>query len=339
MKKNILLINLGSPKSLTTKDVKTYLTEFLSDDYVIDLPKLVQQFILRFFILPFRTPKTKAAYESIWTSKGSPLIENTRLIAKSLKEKTGWNVQIAMRYQEPSIKSSILSFKENEINDIVILPLYPHNAMSTTFSTKEVVNSIVNKYYPELRYTLIKPFYDHPKYIYALSEIIKPHISNKMDKLIFSYHGIPERHIKKSDSSRNHCFSNSSCCEIECIESQNCYRSNVLKASKLTAEKLDLSDDKWMTTFQSRVTIIDPKWLKPYTDIELVNFASKGIRNIVILCPSFIADCLETLEEINIRGRKSFLNSGGKKFTFVPCLNNDKNFISLLKELVIAASK
>ena len=148
MKKNILLINLGSPKSLTTKDVKTYLTEFLSDDYVIDLPKLVQQFILRFFILPFRTPKTKAAYESIWTSKGSPLIENTRLIAKSLKEKTGWNVQIAMRYQEPSIKSSILSFKENEINDIVILPLYPHNAMSTTFSTKEVVNSIVNKYYP-----------------------------------------------------------------------------------------------------------------------------------------------------------------------------------------------
>ena len=179
---------------------------------------------------------------------------------------------------------------------------------------------------------------DNPLYIEALSDSIKPYLKD-YDKIIFSYHGIPERHIKKSDSSRNHCFSNSSCCEIECIESQNCYRSNVLKASKLTAEKLDLSDDKWMTTFPSRVTIIDPKWLKPYTDIELVNFASKGIRNIVILCPSFIADCLETLEEINIRGRKSFLNSGGKKFTFVPCLNNDKNFLSLLKELVIAASK
>ena len=333
MKKNILLINLGSPKSLTTKDVKTYLTEFLSDDYVIDLPKLVQQFILRFFILPFRTPKTKAAYESIWTSNGSPLIENTRLIAKSLKEKTGWNVQIAMRYQEPSIKNSILSFKENQINDVVILPLYPHNAMSTTHSTAEAVNIIVNKYYPELRYTLIKPFYDHPQYIYALSELIKPHISDKMDKLIFSYHGLPERHIKKSDYSRNHCFSNSSCCEIECIESQNCYRSNVLKTSKLTAEKLNLSDDKWMTTFQSRVTIIDPKWLKPFTDIELVNFAKKDIRNIVILCPSFVADCLETLEEINIRGRESFIESGGREFIFVPCLNNDKNFIDLLKEL------
>lgn len=338
MSKNILLINLGSPKSLALNDVRAYLKEFLSDDYVIDLPKVLQQIILRCFILPFRTPKTKSAYKSIWTSNGSPLIHNTKLIAESLKKRTGWNVQISMRYQEPSIKNSILSFKKNQNNDIIILPLYPHNAMSTTKSTKKAINTIVKKYYPDLRYKLIKPFYDHPKYIYALSEQLKLHMHNKFDRLVFSYHGLPERHIKKSDLSGKHCFSNTSCCDIDCVESKNCYRSNVLKTSKLVADRLTLRDSEWMVTFQSRVTIIDRKWLKPFTDIELINFPKKDVKNIVICCPSFVADCLETLEEINLRERKSFLKAGGKKFTYVPCLNNDKNFIDFLEELIIVES-
>ena len=338
MSKNILLINLGSPKSLALNDVREYLKEFLSDDFVIDLPKVLQQIILRCFILPFRTPKTKSAYKSIWTSNGSPLIHNTKLIAESLKQRTGWNVQISMRYQEPSIKNSILSFKKNQNNDIIILPLYPHNAMSTTKSTKKAINTIVKKYYPDLRYKLIKPFYDHPKYIYALSEQLKLHTHNKFDRLIFSYHGLPERHIKKSDLSGKHCFSNTSCCDIDCVESKNCYRSNVLKTSKLVADRLTLRDSEWMVTFQSRVTIIDRKWLKPFTDIELINFPKKDVKNIVMCCPSFVADCLETLEEINLRERKSFLKAGGKKFTYVPCLNNDKNFIDFLEELIIVES-
>tara|TARA_Y100000590_G_scaffold77997_1_gene86598 strand:- start:14999 stop:16018 length:1020 start_codon:yes stop_codon:yes gene_type:complete len=339
MSKNILLINLGSPKSLAINDVKNYLKEFLSDDYVIDLPKFLQQIILRCFILPFRTPKTKRAYQSIWDSNGSPLIHNTNLIAKSLNKKTGWNVQIAMRYQQPSIKNSILTFKNNQINDIIILPLYPHNAMSTTKSTEKAISAIVKKYHPDLRYKLIEPFYNHPKYINALAEQIKPNIKNKYDKLIFSYHGLPERHIRKSDSSGKHCLFNSSCCDIDCVESKTCYRSNVLKTSKLIANKLALNDYKWMVTFQSRVTIIDRKWLKPFTDIELMNFPKNNINNIVILCPSFVADCLETLEEINIRERESFFKAGGKKFTYIPCLNNDQNFIEFLEELIIISSK
>ena len=151
-----------------------------------------------------------------------------------------------------------------------------------------------------------------------------------MDKLIFSYHGLPERHIKKSDSSGEHCLQDLLCCETDCQFSQNCYRSNTLTTSKLVSDKLDLSEDKWMSAFQSRVTLIQRKWLKPYTDIELTNFPKKEINNIVIICPSFAADCLETLEEIDIRGRELFLKKGGKEFIFIPCLNNDINFIKLL---------
>ena len=203
MQKNILLINLGSPKSLQLKDVRAYLAEFLSDKFVIDLPKLLQQIIVRLIILPFRSPKTRKAYKAIWNSKGSPLIQNTNQIAQSLIKQTGWNVKVAMRYQEPSIKDSILSFKNKKVNDIIIIPLYPHTAMSTTHSTKVEVDRIIKKYYPDLRYSIIKPFFDHPKYINALSEQLKPHISDNMDKLIFSYHGLPERHIRKSDKVKN----------------------------------------------------------------------------------------------------------------------------------------
>ena len=190
MQKNILLINLGSPKSLQLKDVRAYLSEFLSDKFVIDLPKLLQQIIVRLIILPFRSPKTRKTYKAIWNSKGSPLIQNTNQIAQSLIKQTGWNVKVAMRYQEPSIKDSILSFKNKKVNDIIIIPLYPHTAMSTTHSTKVEVDRIIKKYYPDLRYSIIKPFFDHPKYINALSEQLKPHISDNMDKFgsLYEYH-------------------------------------------------------------------------------------------------------------------------------------------------------
>ena len=337
--KNILLINLGSPKSLQLKDVKNYLYEFLSDDFVIDLPKLLQQIIVRFIIIPFRSPKTKKAYKTIWNSSGSPLIQNTKKIAKSLANRTGWNVQVAMRYQEPSISKSILYYKKKQINDIIIIPLYPHNAMSTTHTTKIEIDRIINKYYPGLRYSLVKPFYNHPKYIFALSELIKPYIKNNFDKLIFSYHGLPERHMTKSDPSKNHCLKSPSCCELDCESSRMCYRSNVLNTSKLIAKKLNLESNKWISSFQSRVTIIDRKWLKPFTDIELKKYPKDGIKNIMILCPSFVADCLETLEEIEIRGRKLFINAGGKNFIYIPCLNDDNNFLDLLETLITDISK
>tara|TARA_B110000003_G_scaffold98898_1_gene101053 strand:+ start:277 stop:1287 length:1011 start_codon:yes stop_codon:yes gene_type:complete len=334
MDKNILLINLGSPKSLDKKDVKDYLREFLSDDLVIDLPKILQQFILRCFILPFRPAQAKEAYELIWEEEGSPLIINTQKIANALAKKTGWNVDIAMRYQEPSIKNVIEKYKENSVEELTVISLYPHNAMSTTLSTELAVKEIVKRIYPDLKLSFVEPFYDNPLYIEALSESIKPYLKD-IDKLVFSYHGIPMRHIKKSDISGSHCMGENSCCNIDNVSSRNCYRSNTFTTSKLTAQYLKLKSSEWMMTFQSRVSIISPNWLKPYTDIELDNLPPKGVKRVGVVCPSFVADCLETLEEIDMRARETFEEAGGKTFKYIPCLNDDKKFVSVLERLIL----
>jgi ferrochelatase len=334
MDKNILLINLGSPKSLDKKDVKDYLREFLSDDLVIDLPKILQQFILRCFILPFRPAQAKEAYELIWEEEGSPLIINTQKIANALAKKTGWNVDIAMRYQEPSIENVIKKYKENNVEELTVISLYPHNAMSTTLSTELAVKEVVRRIYPDLKLSFVEPFYDNPLYIEALSESIKPYLKD-IDKLVFSYHGIPMRHIKKSDISGSHCIGENSCCNIDNISSRNCYRSNTFTTSKLTAQYLKLKSSEWMMTFQSRVSIISPNWLKPYTDIELDNLPPKGVEKVGVVCPSFVADCLETLEEIDMRARETFEEAGGETFKYIPCLNDDKKFISVLEHLIL----
>ena len=334
MDKNILLINLGSPKSLDKKDVKDYLREFLSDDLVIDLPKILQQFILRCFILPFRPAQAKEAYELIWKEEGSPLIINTQKIANALAKKTGWNVDIAMRYQEPSIENVIKKYKENNVEELTVISLYPHNAMSTTLSTELAVKEVVRRIYPDLKLSFVEPFYDNPLYIEALSESIKPYLKD-IDKLVFSYHGIPMRHIKKSDISGSHCIGENSCCNIDNVSSRNCYRSNTFTTSKLTAQYLKLKSSEWMMTFQSRVSIISPNWLKPYTDIELDNLPSKGVERVGVVCPSFVADCLETLEEIDMRARETFEEAGGETFKYIPCLNDDKKFISVLEHLIL----
>lgn len=334
MDKNILLINLGSPKSLDKKDVKDYLREFLSDDLVIDLPKILQQFILRCFILPFRPAQAKEAYELIWEEEGSPLIINTQKIANALAKKTGWNVDIAMRYQEPSIENVIEKYKENNVEELTVISLYPHNAMSTTLSTELAVKEVVRRIYPDLKLSFVEPFYDNPLYIEALSESIKPYLKD-IDKLVFSYHGIPMRHIKKSDISGSHCIGENSCCNIDNVSSRNCYRSNTFTTSKLTAQYLKLKSSEWMMTFQSRVSIISPNWLKPYTDIELDNLPPKGVEKVGVVCPSFVADCLETLEEIDMRARETFEEAGGQTFKYIPCLNDDKKFISVLEHLIL----
>jgi ferrochelatase len=334
MDKNILLINLGSPKSLDKKDVKDYLREFLSDDLVIDLPKILQQFILRCFILPFRPAQAKEAYELIWEEEGSPLIINTQKIANALAKKTGWNVDIAMRYQEPSIENVIKKYKENNVEELTVISLYPHNAMSTTLSTELAVKEVVRRIYPDLKLSFVEPFYDNPLYIEALSESIKPYLKD-IDKLVFSYHGIPMRHIKKSDISGSHCIGENSCCNIDNVSSRNCYRSNTFTTSKLTAQYLKLKSSEWMMTFQSRVSIISPNWLKPYTDIELDNLPPKGVEKVGVVCPSFVADCLETLEEIDMRARETFEEAGGQTFKYIPCLNDDKKFISVLEHLIL----
>ena len=331
----VLLINLGSPKELSKKSVRQYLRVFLSDDNVVDLPKFFQQFILRLFILPFRPKNTLEAYEKIWTKEGSPLIISTESIANKLTKKTGWNVEYAMRYEEPSIEKALHKFKKNEINKIYVISLYPHNAMATTVTTELETRNVAMNISNDFELIFTKPFFDNEEYINAMVNSIRPYVENKSyDKIIFSYHGIPKRQAKKTDETGEHCFSTSNCCEIENDGSKDCYRSHTRIASDLTAKKLGLEDDQWEIAYQSR---IGPGWLTPFTDKRLAKLPEEGKDNIAILCPSFISDCLETLEEIDIRGRETFLKAGGKKMTYIPCLNDSEDTINLLENLVRAS--
>ena len=331
----ILLINLGSPKKLTKKSVREYLKVFLSDDYVLDLPKVLQQIILRVFILPFRPKKTLEAYELIWTPEGSPLIISTESIANKLSLKTGWDVDYAMRYEEPSIENALLNFKNKGIYKIIVISLYPHNALATTITTEMETRIVANKLSEDFELVFTKPFFDNEIYINAISKTIKPHIEKaSFDKIVFSYHGIPKRQAKKTDETGVHCFSDSNCCEIAGDGSKDCYRSHTRIASDLTARKLGLSDDQWEVAYQSR---LGPGWLTPFTDKRLAELPEEGKKNIAVLCPSFISDCLETLEEIDIRGRKTFFDAGGKNMTYIPCLNDSEDTINLLENLVKSA--
>ncbi len=328
----VLLINLGSPKELTKKSVRQYLKVFLSDDNVLDIPKLLQQLILRLFILPFRPKNTLEAYEKIWTSNGSPLIISTESIAKKLSKKTGWDVDFAMRYEEPSIEKALINMRNKGISKIYVISLYPHNAMATTITTELETRSVAQKVSNDFELIFTKPFYDNEIYINAMSNSIKPYIEKgEFDKIIFSYHGIPKRQAKKTDETGDHCFSTGQCCEILGDGSKDCYRSHTRIASTLTAEKLGLSEDQWEIAYQSR---IGPGWLTPFTDKRLAELPKEGKDNIAILCPSFISDCLETLEEIDIRGRETFFTAGGRNMTYIPCLNDSADTIDLLENLV-----
>ena len=331
----ILLINLGSQKKLTKKSVREYLKVFLSDDYVLDLPKILQQIILRVFILPFRPKKTLEAYELIWTPEGSPLIISTESIANKLSLKTGWDVDYAMRYEDPSIENALLNFKNKGIYKIIVISLYPHNALATTITTEMETRIVAYKLSEDFELVFTKPFFDNEIYINAIANTIKPCIEKaSFDKIVFSYHGIPKRQAKKTDETGEHCFSDSNCCEIAGDGSKDCYRSHTRIASDLTAKKLGLSDDQWEVAYQSR---LGPGWLTPFTDKRLAELPEEGKKNIAVLCPSFISDCLETLEEIDIRGRKTFFDAGGEIMTYIPCLNDSEDTINLLENLVKSA--
>jgi protoporphyrin/coproporphyrin ferrochelatase len=330
----ILVLNLGSPKDLNKNNVKEYLREFLSDDLVVDLPKPIQQFILRCFILPFRPKVTKEAYEKIWTEQGSPLLIYTESIAKKLSKSMNMPTIVAMRYQQPSIEKAIKKLKENREEEVIVLPLYPHHAQATTTTTILEVKKQIAKHYPSLSAIYVEPFSNEESYIDALAKNIQSQIKEDFDMLLFSYHGIPERQLKKTEINKKHCMVVDDCCHQPCEASYQCYKSNLTIATEKVVEKLQLPEDKWEITFQSR---IGPGWLKPFTDKTLVKLGKSNKKRILVASPAFIADCLETLEEINIRGRESFISAGGREFTQLNCLNDSKESINCLSEVITKA--
>ena len=315
-KTGVLLINLGTPNSTSWWDIRKYLKEFLSDRRVIEVNYFLWQIILNLFILTFRPSKTAHAYKKIWIkeSNESPLLFFTRNQANKLKtriENEKIIVDFAMRYGDPSIKSRLIKLKEEGCENIVILPLYPQYAAATTATVcDEVYRSLMKmRWQPSLQ--IIPHYESEPKYIDALIKSIEKKIKEinwKPDLIISSYHGIPKSYFEKGDP--YHCY---------------CH-----KTTRLMKEKFN--EIEIQTTFQSRFG--PQEWLTPYTDKTLESLPSKGIRNLLVICPGFASDCVETLEEINIQGRDSFLKNGGENFDLIPCLNDNSDHIGLLEKLV-----
>ncbi len=331
----ILLMNLGSPDSTEVKDVRRYLNEFLMDERVIDMPFLTRALLVRGIIVPFRAPKSAEAYRTIWTKEGSPLIVLTKQLQSALQQQVQEPVAIAMRYGNPSPKQAYdeLLKEHPGLKEVLIVPLYPHYAMSSYETAVEFAKEQYAEGNYPFRISFIKPFYDDADYLEALAQSMRPYLQQDYDHLLFSYHGIPERHIRKSDTTGCHCLQVNNCCETASPAHATCYRHQVMQTTKMVAEKLGLPKEKYSVSFQSR---LGKGWLQPFTDKRLEQMPAEGIKKLLIICPAFISDCLETLEEIAERGKESFLGAGGETYTMIPCLNIHPLWVNTLVKWVDA---
>lgn len=331
--KGALLVNLGSPESTSVKDVKKYLDEFLMDKHVFDIPYLVRAFVVKGIILNTRPEKSAEAYKKIWWDEGSPLIVLSERLHKKVKTKSEIPVELSMRYGNPSIKKGIQILADKGVTEIFLIPLYPQFAMATTKTIVVLANKIIKKQFSTIKLTNIPAFYNKEDYIEVLSNSIQKKLNKtNPEYLLFSYHGIPERHIKKSDITKSHCKIDGSCCNNPSSAHEFCYRHQCYETTKLVAKRLNLGKGNYSTSFQSRLGR-DP-WLQPYTDQIISNFAKKGIKNLAVVTPSFVSDCLETLEEIGLEAKHSFIENGGSSFTTIPCLNDDDAWSNTLSKWI-----
>lgn len=327
MKKGILLINLGTPDDCDSKSVYAYLKEFLNDPRVVDLPKIIRWLLVNCTILPFRVKKTTRAYRKIWLGAGSPLLiyglELKQALAIKLGE--GYQVELGMRYGNPNIQEVFHKFKG--CTAVTVLPLFPQYSSAATGSAVESILKLVSTQWNIPSLTIKKDFYNDSGFIEAYAKNIQVAMRDKkFDLVLLSYHGLPERHIHKSNC-RVHCNRLDACPEVS-DGNAYCYRAQCYETSRLLAEKIGLMSNQYRVCFQSRLG--HTPWIKPYTDVLLPALVRQGIKNIVVVCPSFVADCLETLEEVNIRLRKQWLDLGGEDFTFVPCLNADPLWVDVV---------
>ncbi|GAA3777710.1 ferrochelatase [Corallibacter vietnamensis] len=331
--KGVLLVNLGSPDSPDPKDVKKYLGEFLMDERVIDVPLWARNLLVKGIILNTRPKASAAAYKKIWWEEGSPLIVISERLQNKVQEQVQVPVALAMRYGSMTIKKGIQELVDKGVDEVFLIPLYPQFAMATTETILVLAEEIRKAHFPDIKITDLPAFYNNADYIDVLSNSISKHLSGKSyEHLLFSYHGVPERHIRKSDVTKSHCKIDGSCCKTPSKAHEFCYRHQCLEVTRLVAEKLQLQEGTYSTSFQSRLGF-DP-WLLPYTDRTIERLGKEGIKNMAIVTPAFVSDCLETLEEIAMEGEEIFHEMGGKEFTTVPCLNDDDAWVSLLSKWI-----
>jgi ferrochelatase len=331
MSKGVLLVNLGSPDSPSVPDVRRYLNEFLMDSRVLDVAWPIRRFIVSTILI--KRPKESAhAYQKVWRKDGSPLIAISNNVLEQLRARVQAPVELAMRYQNPPIDGALRKLAGQGVDDLLLIPLFPHYAMSSFESAVERVKELAAKIAPAMRITVQPPFYNAPDFISAMVASADEYLKKGYDYLLFSYHGLPERQIKKSDPTGCHCLVKENCCQVPSPAHATCYRAQCYQTTKAFAEKAGIPPEKYSVSFQSRLGK-DP-WLKPYTDFEFERLAKQGVKKLLVICPAFVSDCLETLEEIGMRGRDSFLQAGGKEFDQIPCVNEHPLWIDALVRMV-----
>jgi ferrochelatase len=329
--RGVLLVNLGSPASPSVRDVRRYLREFLMDERVLDIPSLPRALLVNAIIAPFRASKSAEAYRAIWSDEGSPLIANSRKVRDGLAGRIPMPVALGMRYGRPSIADGLRELMEQmgrDLREVFLVPLYPHYAMSTYETVVVRTRRELEPISPGVRLTVLPPFYGDPLYVEALAASAEEYLRADYDHLLFSYHGLPERHLRKTDPTGTHCLAAPDCCQVASPAFATCYRAQVFATTAAFVERAGIPGEKYSVAFQSRFG--RDVWLQPFADAEIVRLAKEDVRRLLVICPAFTADCLETLEEIGIRGRDSFLSAGGRDFRLIPCLNDHPLWIDAL---------
>jgi ferrochelatase len=331
----LLLCNLGTPDDPSPSAVRRYLREFLADRRVLDINALGRWALLNLIILPLRPRKSAAAYRKIWTERGSPLLAYSNDLVDAVRARlgAGWAVELGMRYQRPSIESALDKLRAAGADRIVVFPLYPQYSASSTGSSVEEVLRIASRPWVTPVLSFVEPFYDHPDFIDAFAAQGAPVLAaERPDHVLMSFHGLPERHMRKADPTGRHCLAAETCCDRMVPANRHCYRAQCFATARALAARLALAGGTWSVSFQSRLG--RTPWIRPYTDLVLPELAARGKKRVAVFCPAFVADCLETLEEIGIRARHDFIAAGGERLALVPSLNATPRWVEAVVALV-----
>ena len=315
-KQGVLLVNLGTPDAPTAEAVNPYLKEFLMDPFVLDENWLKRWILVNLLIVPKRAPESAKAYLNIWTERGSPLLFHTQDLTQKVAQKlTGTPVEFGMRYGKPSIASALQRLKAQGVTHVQMLPLYPQYSEAANRSSIDLARQCAEQL--DLQLEATKDFYAHPAYVQAVSEVSRPYFVQAYDHVLFSYHGLPERQLTKLSSA---CRCDEQCCKNISAQNADCYRAQCYATTTLLVHALQIPEGKYSSSFQSRLG--NTPWIRPYTDEKYLELARAGKKRVLVMCPSFVADCLETIEEIGMRGQEDFHKAGGEMLQLVPSLNS-----------------